>query len=61
MVIQTLGVVSSIVAIGGFLVWLGRLVYQQAAAPKGYAAVLTGVSILSFLTFAAVVALFFVR
>lgn len=61
MVMQALGVVSSVLAIGGFLVWLGRLVYQQAAAPKGYAAVLTGVSILSFLTFAAVVVLLLLR
>lgn len=61
MAIQVLGVVSSILAIGGFFVWFGRLVYRQAVAPKGYAAVLTGVSILSVMTFAAVVALFFLR
>jgi hypothetical protein len=61
MVIQAVGVVSSVLAIGGFLVWLGRLIYQQAAAPKGYAAVLTAVSLLSFMTFAAVLVLFFVK
>ena len=61
MVIQTLGVVSSILAIGSFLVWFGRIIYHQAVAPKGYAAVLTEVSLLSFLTFTAVVVMFFTR
>jgi hypothetical protein len=58
---QALGVVSSFLAIGGFLVWLGQLIYRQAMAPKGYAVVLTGVSLLSFMTFAAVVVLFFLK
>jgi hypothetical protein len=58
---QALGAVSSILAIAGFLLWLGKVIYRQAAAPKGYAVVLTGVSLLSFLTFAAVLVLFFVK
>jgi hypothetical protein len=57
--IQALSIVSGVLAIGGFLVWLGQLIYRQAAAPKGYAAVLTGVSLLLFMTFSAVVVLFF--
>lgn len=58
---QVLSVVSGVLAIGSFLVWLGRMIYRQAAAPKGYAAVLTGVSIVSVITLAGVVVLFFTR
>lgn len=59
--IQALSIVGSILAIVTAIVGLGKLIYRQAAAPKGYAVVLTGVSIMSFLTLAAVVALFFTR
>lgn len=61
MFLQVIGFTASVISILGFFLWFARLIYRQAAAPKGYAIVLTGVSLLSFLTFAAVVALFFMR
>lgn len=61
MVIQSIGLTASVISILGFLYWLGRTVYRQASAPKGYAAVLTGVSLISFTTFCAVLALFWLR
>jgi len=61
MALQVLSVVGGIISVGGFFVWLGRVIYRQASAPKGYAVVLTGLSLVTFTTLAAVVALFFLR
>lgn len=61
MVFQAIGITASIIWILGFLLWLGRLTYRQASAPKGYVVILTAVSLLCFLTFAAVVALLILR
>jgi hypothetical protein len=58
---QAIGFAASLISILGVFVWLGRMVYRQAAAPQGYPIVLTGVTLLSLLTLTGVVVLLFLK
>jgi hypothetical protein len=61
MLLQIIGIVASVITIAGFFWWLGARVYRFALQPRGSAIVLTGMSIVTILTFAGVLLLLAIR